>query len=150
VSAPEKRGFHHYLFSRSPTGTLGVRRPNWPNEQKNPKERLPSGSYASLNSWSMTIHRSKSKRRAFSHPDFTVGSGISPDRASEYFHKLAGYTAGRELTNIERGLTQPRRLFCCLKINHNFSSGQPQRSLGTTDEPYASMKASWLRLTLWI
>jgi len=32
--------------------------------------------------------------RAFFHPDFTVGSGISPDPA---LHVLAGFTAGREL-----------------------------------------------------
>jgi hypothetical protein len=32
----------------------------------------------------------------FSHPDFTVGSGISPDHAEKYFLPLAGFTAGRE------------------------------------------------------
>ena len=35
--------------------------------------------------------------RIFFHPDFTVGSGVSPDHAhAGNRHSLAGFTAGRE------------------------------------------------------
>jgi len=44
--------------------------------------------------------------RAFSHPDYTVGSGVSPDRAPMHSQGLAGCTAGRDLANITRGRTQ--------------------------------------------
>jgi hypothetical protein len=47
---------------------------------------------------------------AFSHPDYTVGSGISPDRAARVIQPLAGFTAGQDLAVITRGLTKPRRL----------------------------------------
>jgi hypothetical protein len=33
---------------------------------------------------------SLARSRAFSHPDYTVGSGISPDRADGVIHPLAG------------------------------------------------------------
>ena len=39
---------------------------------------------------------------AFSHPDFTVGSGVSPDRALAIWRPLAGCTAGQDLTVITR------------------------------------------------
>ncbi len=39
---------------------------------------------------------------AFSHPDFTVGPGVSPDRALVLPLALAGCTAGQDLTVIAR------------------------------------------------
>jgi hypothetical protein len=38
----------------------------------------------------------------FSHPDFTVGPGVSPDRAFVLPLALAGCTAGQDLINIAR------------------------------------------------
>ena len=38
----------------------------------------------------------------FSHPDFTVGSGVSPDRVCVLSRPLAGSTAGQDLTVISR------------------------------------------------
>jgi len=39
---------------------------------------------------------------AFSHPDFTVGPGVSPDHVCVLSRPLAGYTAGQDLTVITR------------------------------------------------
>ena len=58
------------------------------------------------NAWQPAV----AKLSAFSHPDFTVGSGIPPDRAAEVTQPLAGSTAGQDLAVITRGLTKPRRL----------------------------------------
>jgi hypothetical protein len=54
--------------------------------------------------------RGVARLSAFSHPDFTVGSGISPDPAAGILQPLAGSTAGQDLAVITRGLTKPRRL----------------------------------------
>jgi len=49
-----------------------------------------------------------SKNQSFSHPDYTVGFGISPNHA----HKaLAGYTAGRE------SHPAPKTIKSLLKLN---------------------------------
>src|SRR6478736_6606184 len=40
--------------------------------------------------------------RAFFHPDFTVGPGVSPDHARPLLGSLAGSTAGRDLAVIAR------------------------------------------------
>jgi hypothetical protein len=42
---------------------------------------------------------------AFSHPDFTVGSGISPDLHCHTVTALAGCTAGRDLAATSGSLT---------------------------------------------
>ena len=44
----------------------------------------------------------------FSHPDFTVGSGISPDQPPK---RVADYTAGREFRFPRISITLPRRNF---------------------------------------
>ena len=44
----------------------------------------------------------------FSHPDFTVGSGISPDQPPK---RVADYTAGREFRFPRISITMPRRNF---------------------------------------
>ena len=49
---------------------------------------------------------------AFSHPDFTVGSGVSPDRALVLPLALAGSTAGQDLIVIARRPHQsPKALY---------------------------------------
>jgi hypothetical protein len=48
---------------------------------------------------------------AFSHPDSTVGSGISPDRAAGATSRSRAFTAGRDLAVIERGLTQTPKAY---------------------------------------
>jgi hypothetical protein len=48
--------------------------------------------------------KQKASAHIFSHPDCTVGSGISPDLAS----RLADYTAGREiLPTLKTALPRP-------------------------------------------
>jgi hypothetical protein len=39
------------------------------------------------------MQKDRNQQPFFFHPDYTVGSGVSPDHAL----RLAGYTAGREL-----------------------------------------------------
>jgi hypothetical protein len=51
---------------------------------------MSSGRIHSRNSLAITSNY------AFSHPDYTVGSGVSPDHAQT---ALAGFTAGRDLGN---------------------------------------------------
>ena len=50
-------------------------------------EKKAAGRFSSDGSLTCKTHV-----HAFSHPDYTVGSGISPDHA----FRLAGFTAGRE------------------------------------------------------
>jgi hypothetical protein len=65
----------------------------------------------------------------FSHPDYTVGSGVSPDLLNQLagldpVHTSGIHTADRELTNTNFGLTLPRRLV----FNwHNSPDLEPQR-----------------------
>jgi len=82
---------------------------------RNPTGRRPSG----------RILRSGNRRPqsgrllyAFSHPDFTVGSGVSPDRALVLPLALAGSTAGQDLIVITRRPHQsPKALHVCTLIN---------------------------------
>jgi hypothetical protein len=61
-------------------------------------------------------------RFTFYYPDYTVGSGITPDHAlcsddlSRYYKMLVGFTTDREFTRIVCGVTLPRRLLSCVVI----------------------------------
>jgi hypothetical protein len=53
----------------------------------------------------MDAHERATRRTdAFSHPDFTVGSGLSPDQP---LARLAGFTAGQELHLAPKARHQP-------------------------------------------
>ena len=53
----------------------------------------------------------------FSHPDFTVGSGVSPDRALVLPLALAGCTAGQDLHAITRHAHQSPKAMLPLIIH---------------------------------
>jgi hypothetical protein len=56
----------------------------------NPEDLGLRGAYTALLS-------GESQQAAFSHPDYTVGFGLSPNHAQT---ALAGYTAGRDLGRV--------------------------------------------------
>jgi len=53
----------------------------------------------------------------FSHPDYTVGPGISPDRALVLPLALAGFTAGQDLDAITRHHHQSPKALLKLTIH---------------------------------
>ena len=50
------------------------------------------------------------KHDIFSHPDFTVGSGVSPDRPLIRFTDLFAYATSPSVGNIACASTLPRRI----------------------------------------
>jgi hypothetical protein len=48
------------------------------------------------------VDRKEPQSTTFSHPDYTVGSGVPPDRAFVLPLALAGCTAGQDLITIAR------------------------------------------------
>ena len=51
-----------------------------------------------------------SKHVIFSHPDFTVGSGFSPDRPPARFTDFSAYAVSPSVGNIAYASTLPRRI----------------------------------------
>ena len=89
-------------------GTREHRQPGSSHAYKKPENQLVFGAReaGTFPAWvrSMLLPtlpvKGTDRRRSFtfSHPDYTVGSGVPPDPASNSM--LAGYTAGRELGRI--------------------------------------------------
>jgi len=82
----------------------------------------PRGDKNARNGWPSGVERFQGIRNtepggpparncAFSHPDSTVGSGISPDRATGATSRSRAFTAGRDLAVIARGLTQTPKAY---------------------------------------
>ncbi len=87
------------------------------------------------------IHLRGTPLYAFSHPDFTVGSGVSPDRALVLPRLLAGCTAGQDLAILTRRPHQTPKalqLVSLYRLTHSPSSplarpiGQEQMLRGRT------------------
>jgi hypothetical protein len=72
-----------------------------PKDPKAMPSGLAAGSLEKRNATLSNLLRTKEKSMlphcAFSHPDFTVGSGITPDLQYHQVTPLAGFTAGRDL-----------------------------------------------------